>query len=113
MVFDKLQYFVKQWSAVLPCVVHCDIAALFWNHFCPQHSLSCFVDVGGCVCGALTSTCMIFVCLWCVRLRGQKEEEPDVVLVKVEEVESASGPQTGLSIQEGEWKHTSLLMIMN
>lgn len=65
------------------------------------------------MCGALTSTCMIFVCLWCVCLRGQKEEEPDVVLVKVEEVEPASGPQTGLSIQEGEWKRTSLLMIMN
>ncbi|KAM8772424.1 uncharacterized protein AB9X84_009572 isoform 1-T1 [Acanthopagrus schlegelii] len=31
----------------------------------------------------------------------EKEEEPDVVLVKVEEVEPVTGSQTGLSIQEG------------
>lgn len=35
----------------------------------------------------------------------QKEEEPEVVLVKMEEVESVTGTQnqTALSIQEGEW----------
>uniref|UniRef100_A0A3Q1ERX7 C2H2-type domain-containing protein n=1 Tax=Acanthochromis polyacanthus TaxID=80966 RepID=A0A3Q1ERX7_9TELE len=31
----------------------------------------------------------------------EKDEEPDVVLVKVEEMEPVTGPRTGLSIQEG------------
>lgn len=50
------------------------------------------------------------VCLQCSNSRHflsfcvQKEEEPDVVLVKVEEVEPVmdTQSQTGLSIQEGE-----------
>lgn len=41
----------------------------------------------------------------------QKEEEPDVVLVKVEEVNLAteSPNQTGLSIQEGEYNKCTFL----
>lgn len=42
-------------------------------------------------------------------LCGQKDEEPDVVLVKVEEVEPAARPrnQACLSIQEGEQIHSA------
>lgn len=42
---------------------------------------------------------MELVFLWCVFFCVQTEEEPDVVLVKVEE----GSRQTSLSIQEGEW----------
>lgn len=54
-------------------------------------------------CVSACSNIRHFFSLLCV----QKEEEPDVVLVKVEEVEPVTGTQsqTGLSIQEGEWTH--------
>lgn len=60
-----------------------------------------------CVCSNIRH----FLSLLCV----QKDEEPDVVLVKVEEVEpvTRTQSQTGLSIQEGEWTHPPFISIRN
>uniref|UniRef100_A0A3P8TY08 C2H2-type domain-containing protein n=1 Tax=Amphiprion percula TaxID=161767 RepID=A0A3P8TY08_AMPPE len=58
---------------------------------CQSECVLCHV----CLCVQYYQTC--FLLLLCV----QKDEEPDVVLVKVEEVEPVTGPPTGLSIQEG------------
>lgn len=62
--------------------------------------------------------CSNVVCLQCINIQHflnllyvQKEEEPDVVLVKVEEVEPVTGSQTGLSIQEGEWTHPTVMIL--
>lgn len=59
-----------------------------------------------CVCNAFDTQCVVSLCFaQRTQVTKEEEEEPDVVLVKVEkmeEVEPVTGTQTGLSIQEGE-----------
>ena len=72
--------------------------------FIPRY-ISQTYKAAACQCHSLYM-CNYVVCLTSVVLSlcVQKEEEPDVVLVKVEEVELVTGVQSqpGLSIQEGE-----------
>lgn len=67
-----------------------------------------------CVCVCLQCRdiqCVVSVCFAQRSEATKEEEEPDVVLVKVEKMEDAepvAGTQTGLSIQEGEWTESRL-----